>query len=633
MENEKEYFGDDLTKGDEELEDIVVGFSPKPSFAVDEKYIALREKAKDEKQIPKEESLGAEIKPTDEILPYEKPPSQAEAEFSEDTFFDDKPIEVDEKQKVVESIGGMTEIAEEDTEGFDEGKEIAEEATGEVEEAQISEQEGEGDWRQGSSMKDASALSSATAAIRLSLTMESEDSRKPSMATRKFTIMYPEQARINYETELDDLMLGFEEIQAPQLMMDQETAEEEQQVEEEHEEEEPALDRTPYYEVHNKTLEEITEKKVKSFIYQKMLALYFKRKNVDQVTRESDWSLTQQNKYNRKLETWQEFLVYDEQERGNENREIQIDRQKKEEKFNKLQNMFKQMQTKERETGVGLIYKKSGNVIADKLVDRLIHRQKNTMEQIRSMRLQCIKLKQILHEKYTIMSGLDEVSPGFLLADYEQLKVINQSYADKIEENDEELVRQRKKCANTIQILAHIREKSTALDDDVNDLQNELADTYDEFAKVRAELNDYKQRRDSYRHRIIKIKNESGLLTKPTLLKDMQEEMDHFEELTQQLEICKQQNIELAKRLRIIRVKIEQAKEMRKISSKRLIKKDTSLVSGTSSDTDTKPMLYRGRPSLMMPFIDPRAFDCLKSIAPQLTHDRRLHNIKCSKTK
>lgn len=48
------------------------------------------------------------------------------------------------------------------------------------------------------------------------------------------------------------------------------------------------------------------------------------------------------------------------------------------------------------------------------------------------------------------------------------------SHADKIEEREEELTRLRFKCQNTIQILAHIREKSAALDVDIEDLKEEM---------------------------------------------------------------------------------------------------------------------------------------------------------------
>lgn len=48
------------------------------------------------------------------------------------------------------------------------------------------------------------------------------------------------------------------------------------------------------------------------------------------------------------------------------------------------------------------------------------------------------------------------------------------SYADKIEEREEELTRLRFKCQNTIQILAHIREKSSAMDADIFDMKDDM---------------------------------------------------------------------------------------------------------------------------------------------------------------
>lgn len=58
----------------------------------------------------------------------------------------------------------------------------------------------------------------------------------------------------------------------------------------------------------------------------------------------------------------------------------------------------------------------------------------------------------MVQEKLDAISDLNEIAPGFLLADYEQLKVMNQSYGDKMEERDEELTRLRAKCASTIQV-------------------------------------------------------------------------------------------------------------------------------------------------------------------------------------
>lgn len=73
------------------------------------------------------------------------------------------------------------------------------------------------------------------------------------------------------------------------------------------------------------------------------------------------------------------------------------------------------------------------------------------------------------------------------------------------------------------QILAHLREKSAALQNDVADLMEERNDTEWQFFSVRTTLNLTKQHRDFCRHGINKIRDDSGLLTQPTLLRDMEQ--------------------------------------------------------------------------------------------------------------
>lgn len=58
-----------------------------------------------------------------------------------------------------------------------------------------------------------------------------------------------------------------------------------------------------------------------------------------------------------------------------------------------LKNLFKSMQSKERNVGSGLIYSKTGNQIPDKLVERFIRRQATQGNQVATMRLKYIKLK------------------------------------------------------------------------------------------------------------------------------------------------------------------------------------------------------------------------------------------------
>ena len=63
------------------------------------------------------------------------------------------------------------------------------------------------------------------------------------------------------------------------------------------------------------------------------------------------------------------------------------------------------------------------------------------------------------------------MAEGLHLIDFEQLKIENQSLAEKIEERNEELARLRGKTSQVMQILAHVKEKLHAVSRDNQVLQ------------------------------------------------------------------------------------------------------------------------------------------------------------------
>lgn len=73
----------------------------------------------------------------------------------------------------------------------------------------------------------------------------------------------------------------------------------------------------------------------------------------------------------------------------------------------------------------GLINTKTGNPIPDKLIERLINRQKIQMQQVSEMRLKYIILKDMVADKLNAIADIDNVGEGLRLRDYEQLKVEN----------------------------------------------------------------------------------------------------------------------------------------------------------------------------------------------------------------
>lgn len=293
-------------------------------------------------------------------------------------------------------------------------------------------------------------------------------SDKESVFTKgRGSILYEMGPRIRDGVDVEDFFLTEEDAPIKFYKFLEEKAEEECEEEIEYEEEEIAIDRAPYYEKHEAIKTEILKEKVKNNILQKKLAKFFKRRKMEHVLKETDQQVDTLDKYGKKLIAFGELSEVDNNKRTVISSELKSLKWERDCKFNELNKMFKGLMTQEKDTGYGLIYTKTGKPIPDKLVERMLHRQKQQIETVGDMRLRHIQLKNMVLEKQNAISQLDKIGDNLYLMDYEQLKVENRSYVDKMEEKDEELCRLRTKCQKTIQILAHMREKSSALECDI----------------------------------------------------------------------------------------------------------------------------------------------------------------------
>lgn len=73
--------------------------------------------------------------------------------------------------------------------------------------------------------------------------------------------------------------------------------------------------------------------------------------------------------------------------------------------------------------------------------------------------LENIKLRNKLKSVEQLLRQKEEFADGFHLIDYEQLKIENQTFSEKIEERDEELAKLKKKIITNVQIITHVKEK------------------------------------------------------------------------------------------------------------------------------------------------------------------------------
>lgn len=228
----------------------------------------------------------------------------------------------------------------------------------------------------------------------------------------------------------------------------------------------------------------------------------------------------------------------------------------------------------------------------------------------------------MVQEKLNAIEKLDTIEGNLHLTDYEQLKSENRTFADKLEERDVELTRLRIKCQHTIQILAHMREKTAALDIDLYELKEEFEFVEKQAVEYREHLADLKHSRDLFRQMSNKIKDESGLLTKPDLLIDMEYSQEQLGKLENELNKCKKDVTKKKAAVKKLRERIEELteeanrKKAARIKSKPTTK--THSLRKSKSAIDESRNVYLRRPTLQIPVIKQKMFDDLVKIKPSV---------------
>ncbi|XP_011790838.1 PREDICTED: coiled-coil domain-containing protein 96 [Colobus angolensis palliatus] len=181
-------------------------------------------------------------------------------------------------------------------------------------------------------------------------------------------------------------------------------------------------------------------------------------------------------------------------------------------------------------------------------------------EEMSAVRLENVQLKQSLVHFETRMRTQEDLTQGLLLIDFEQLKIENQTFNEKIEERNEELLKLRNKVTNSVQVITHMKEKLYFMDTENACKKTQLAEIEAQVALGRDILTKTKQAREGLRTDNIKLNQKCGLLGKDSLLRDLEEKVDRTELLHQRLESLKRHHAGLTLSCRGVRQKIREAK-------------------------------------------------------------------------
>ncbi|KAM6221801.1 cilia- and flagella-associated protein 184 [Rhynchocyon petersi] len=177
-----------------------------------------------------------------------------------------------------------------------------------------------------------------------------------------------------------------------------------------------------------------------------------------------------------------------------------------------------------------------------------------------AVRLENVQLKQSLVHFQTRMKAQEDMTQGLFLIDFEQLKIENQTFNEKVEERNEELLKLRNKVSNNVQIITHVKEKLHFVEMENAHKKARLLELEAHVARKRDILTKTKQARDSLRLDNTKLNKTCGLLGKEALLQDLEDRVDRTKQLRQRLEDLKRHHAGLVLSCRGVKQKIREAK-------------------------------------------------------------------------
>ncbi|XP_043918747.1 coiled-coil domain-containing protein 96 [Protopterus annectens] len=296
---------------------------------------------------------------------------------------------------------------------------------------------------------------------------------------------------------------------------------------------------------------------------QNKLADYFRKKKGEEMKREVDKAVSdQEQRYIKYMSSLEEQKSQYKQDSDDFQQQIEEQRARCQEKLEQVNSEWQTLLAYKKQVAVAALSRKLGKQSAMKEVEELLAKEQRKENEVIRVRLENIKLKNKIKISESSLKAKEELAEGLHLIDFEQLKIENQTYNEKIEERNEELLKLRKKITTTVQVLTHLKEKLQFVQVENQRMKGQLLDIEANVAQKRDILTRTKQARDSLRIDNLKLRQQSGLLSNKVLLRDFEVKVTANEEQALHLKTLKRQYAELTLNSAGIKEKIERTRSV-----------------------------------------------------------------------
>lgn len=304
---------------------------------------------------------------------------------------------------------------------------------------------------------------------------------------------------------------------------------------------------------------------------QTKLAEYFRRKKADTVEQQSatssvggstaDGAVDYEQRYNKYIVSLIELRRQYQTMETTYHKQIEELKNICAQRQQEVEEAYKEFTNYKYSIGKKALHSRTGRPINPKELLAMLAAEQKKETIVMSVRLENIKLRNEVAKVEAILKSKEELAEGLHLIDFEQLKIENQTYNEKIEERNEELSKLRKKISSTVQIMTHVKEKLQAVQYDNAKQRQRLGIADAELTFNRDQLTRLKQARDHLRAENSRLRRSCGLLGKSALLFNYEDSVDAVNSKRAALEETKRITLSYKNRTKSLQDKIGSVRE------------------------------------------------------------------------
>ena len=131
---------------------------------------------------------------------------------------------------------------------------------------------------------------------------------------------------------------------------------------------------------------------------------------------------------------------------------------------------------------------RKGTKIPKQEVQNWLNREKKLEDDIRKLRIQSFTKSLEMNRLKKELKKMEDYFEGLHIIDFEQLKIENNTLTEKIEDRNEEIHKLKNKINNTVQVLAHLQEKSKFVSSENEIKKTENVKTHTNTGKAKHEV-------------------------------------------------------------------------------------------------------------------------------------------------